>query len=56
MSARTILAEFPAGNPRGSWPAEAKAHELTKAGTPATVRQDIERDVFIVVPQAEAAS
>ena len=54
VTTRTILAEFPAGGPRGSWPAEAKAHELTKAGTPATVRQDIKRDVFIVVPQTEA--
>lgn len=48
--ARTVYAEFPAGVPRGSWSAEAKAHELTEAGTPATVRQDIDRDVFIVVP------
>ena len=54
MSARAILAEFPAGGPRGSWPAEERAHELTEAGTPATVRQDIKRDVFIVVPQTEA--
>lgn len=53
MTAGTVLAEFPAGAPRGSWPAEEKADELTKAGTPATVRQDINRDVFIVVPAGE---
>lgn len=50
MTARTILAEFPAGHPRGSWPAEEKAAELTAQGRPATVRQDPARDVFVVVP------
>lgn len=54
MTARTVLAEFPAGGPRGSWPAEEKAAELTASGTPATVRQDINRDVFIVVPERES--
>lgn len=54
--ARTIYAEFPAGHPRGSWPAEAKADELTEAGTPAVVRQDIDRDVFIVVPDGGGQS
>jgi hypothetical protein len=53
MTARTILAEFPAGAPRGSWPAEERAAELTRQGQPATVRQDIARDVFIVVPAGE---
>ncbi|MFF9309948.1 hypothetical protein ACF1BS_03465 [Streptomyces sp. NPDC014748] len=53
MSARVVLAEFPAGHPRGSWPAEEKAAELTAQGTPATVRQDITRDRFIVVPAGE---
>ena len=53
MSARTVLADFPAGGPRGSWPAEERAHELTVAGTPATVRMDIDRDLFVVVPAEE---
>lgn len=53
MTARTVLAEFPAGGPRGSWPAEERAQELTAQGQPATVRQDIDRDVFIVVPAGE---
>jgi hypothetical protein len=50
VTGRQVLADFPAGGPRGSWPAEAKAAELTEAGTPATVRMDLDRDRFIVVP------
>lgn len=52
---RPILAWFPAGHPRGSWPAEEKARELTAAGTPATVRYDINRDRYLVVPKAVAS-
>lgn len=47
---RPVLAEFPAGHPRGSWPAEERAAQLTAAGTPATVRMDQPGDRFIVVP------
>jgi hypothetical protein len=54
MAAREILASFPAGNPRGSWPAEEKAAELTASGTPATVRMDMESDRFLVVPERES--
>ncbi|MFF7308141.1 hypothetical protein [Streptomyces sp. NPDC008137] len=53
MSAREILADFPASHPRGSWPAEQKAAELTASGTPATVRMDLQSDRFIVVPAGE---
>lgn len=49
MTARTILAEFPAGGPRGSWTAEEKAAELTASGTPATVVMDLPTDRFLVV-------
>lgn len=54
MTARTVFAEFPAGHPRGVRPADERAAELTRAGTPATVRQVIDRDVFIVVPAGES--
>ncbi|MEU2924180.1 hypothetical protein ABZ636_03835 [Streptomyces sp. NPDC007251] len=50
MTAREVLDWIPAGNPRGSWPAEEKAAELTAQGQPATVRMDLDRDRFIVVP------
>ncbi|MET9190125.1 hypothetical protein ABZX63_33400 [Streptomyces tendae] len=48
---REILARFPAGGPRGSRPAEEKADQLTKAGTPATVVMDLDSDRFLVVPE-----
>ncbi|WP_199830685.1 hypothetical protein [Streptomyces sp. MMG1533] len=52
--AREVYAEFAAGSPRGSWPAEEKAAELTRSGTPATVRMDLDRDRFVVVPVEES--
>ncbi|MCM8552278.1 hypothetical protein [Streptomyces sp. STCH 565 A] len=54
MTAREVLADFPAGGPRGSWPAEEKAAELTAAGTPATVTMDLPSDRFLVVLEAES--
>jgi hypothetical protein len=54
VSAHRILADFPAGHPRGSRPAEEKAAELTAQGQPATVRMDLDRDRFIVVPERES--
>ena len=54
MTAQTVLAEFPAGGPRGSWPAEEKAAELTEQGQPATVRMDLDYDRFLVVPERES--
>jgi hypothetical protein len=48
-----ILDHFPAGHPRGSWPADERAAELTASGTPATVRMDPKADRFIVVPDGE---
>jgi len=55
VTARTVLAEFPAGAPRGSWPAEEKAAELTASGTPATVVMDYPSDRFLVVPAGESS-
>lgn len=53
---REILAETSASHPRGSWPAEELAKELTATGTPATVRMDLANDRFVVVPKSESAS
>ncbi|MFI8191398.1 hypothetical protein ACIF8T_21685 [Streptomyces sp. NPDC085946] len=53
MTAREVFDRIPAGNPRGSWPAEEKAAELTAAGTPATVLMDLASDDFLVVPAGE---
>lgn len=47
--AREVLDSFPAGGPRGSWPAEERAHELRVQGRPATVVMDLPSDRFLVV-------
>lgn len=52
MTARTVYAEVDAGHPRGSWPAESKAAELTRSGTPATVVVSADGK-FLVVPAAQ---
>ena len=46
---RRILADFPAGHPRGSWPAEEMAQQFRSQGIPATVVQEIRTDRFLVV-------
>jgi hypothetical protein len=46
-----VLERFPAGSPRGSWPAEEYAAERRAAGEPATVVMDINSDAFLVVVQ-----
>ncbi|MEU9156784.1 hypothetical protein ACWGJB_35725 [Streptomyces sp. NPDC054813] len=48
MSAK-VLERFPAGAPRGSWPAEEYAAERRAAGEPATVVMDLRTDAFLVV-------
>lgn len=47
--AREILESFPAGNPRGSWPAEEFAAEQRAEGIPAEVVMDLAGDRFLVV-------
>ncbi|GAA3733593.1 hypothetical protein [Streptomyces tremellae] len=46
---KKILARFPAGAPRGAWPAEEYAARSRGEGTPATVVMDLEEDSFLVV-------
>ncbi|MEU4348944.1 hypothetical protein [Streptomyces sp. NPDC023838] len=46
---RTVLERFPAGGPRGSWPAEEFARERRDEGVPAEVVMDLESDAFLVV-------
>ncbi|WP_020138563.1 hypothetical protein [Streptomyces sp. 351MFTsu5.1] len=48
MSAK-VLERFPAGSPRGSWPAEEYAAQRRAQGEPATVVMDIQSDAFLVV-------
>ena len=49
---RTILERFPAGAPRGSWPAEEFAAEQRRDGIPARVVMDLATDSFLVITEA----
>lgn len=49
MSAYTVLERFPAGAPRGSWPAEEYAAARRAEGTPAEVVMDLATDTFLVI-------
>ncbi|MEV0694848.1 hypothetical protein [Streptomyces sp. NPDC050388] len=47
---RTVLARFPAGHPRGSWPAdEYAAAQRAQGTTDARVVMDLASDQFLVV-------
>ncbi|MFE7233947.1 hypothetical protein ACFVAF_25420 [Streptomyces sp. NPDC057596] len=48
-SARTVLERFPAGGPRGQWPAESYAAEQRRNGVPARVVMDLASDSFLVI-------
>ncbi|MFD4577832.1 hypothetical protein ACFWNK_37435 [Streptomyces sp. NPDC058417] len=48
MSAK-VLERFPAGAPRGAWPAEEYAARRRAEGHPATVVMDLKSDAFLVV-------
>ncbi|MEU7059561.1 hypothetical protein [Streptomyces sp. NPDC046197] len=44
-----VLERFPAGAPRGSWPAEEYAAQRRAEGQPATVVMSLKEDAFLVV-------
>ncbi|MEV6651772.1 hypothetical protein [Streptomyces sp. NPDC051219] len=56
MTGRVVLERFPAGSPRGSWPAEEYAADLLREGVPAEVVMDLESDAFLVVVRQREAS
>lgn len=51
--ARRVLERFPAGSPRGSWPAEEFAQARRLEGQPAEVVMDLADDAFLVVAPTE---
>ncbi|MEV0495340.1 hypothetical protein [Streptomyces atratus] len=55
MVQRTVLERFPAGGPRGSWPAEEFAAARRGEGVAAEVVMDLEEDAFLVVVPQQAA-
>ncbi|MFC3349199.1 hypothetical protein ACFOOM_17520 [Streptomyces echinoruber] len=48
-----VLGRFPAGSPRGSWPAEEFAAARRAEGEPAEVVMDLRSDAFLVVVPAQ---
>ncbi|GAA3791832.1 hypothetical protein GCM10022403_027380 [Streptomyces coacervatus] len=54
VNGRTVLERFPAGGPRGSWPAEEFAHARRLEGMAAEVVMDLATDTFLVVVRGEA--
>lgn len=46
---RTVLERFPAGHPRGSWPADEYAAAQRDQGIAARVVMDLISDQFLVV-------
>ncbi|MCX5054912.1 MULTISPECIES: hypothetical protein [unclassified Streptomyces] len=48
-----VLERFPAGAPRGSWPAEEYAARCRAEGRPAKVIMDLKSDAFLVVIPAD---
>ncbi len=49
MAGHIVLERFPAGGPRGSWPAEEFAAARRGEGVPAEVVMELESDSFLVV-------
>ncbi|MFK0112538.1 hypothetical protein [Streptomyces sp. NPDC091217] len=49
LQPRTVLERFPAGAPRGSWPAEEFAASQRSQGIDAHVVMDLKSDQFLVV-------
>ncbi|MFJ4808520.1 hypothetical protein [Streptomyces longwoodensis] len=49
---RTVLERFPAGGPRGQWPAESFAAQQRRDGVPARVVMDLDSDSFLVIVEA----
>ncbi|MET7285101.1 hypothetical protein [Streptomyces sp. NPDC005573] len=49
VNGRTVVGRFPAGGPRGSWPAEEFARARRLEGLPAEVVMDLATDTFLVI-------
>ncbi|MHC3468626.1 hypothetical protein ACYF6T_07925 [Streptomyces sp. 7R007] len=56
VNGRTVLERFPAGGPRGSWPAEEFAHARRLEGLAAEVVMDLATDTFLVIVRSGEAA
>jgi hypothetical protein len=55
VNGRTVLERFPAGGPRGSWPAEEFAQACRLRGQAAEVVMDLSTDAFLVIVRGATA-
>ncbi|MET8474731.1 hypothetical protein ABZY90_31650 [Streptomyces sp. NPDC006422] len=55
INGRVVLRRFPAGGPRGSWPAEEYANRRRQEGQPAEVVMDLATDAFLVIVREPTA-
>ncbi len=56
VNGRTVLERFPAGGPRGSWPAEEFAQARRLEGQQAEVVMDLASDMFLVIVRSAGAA
>lgn len=56
MTQKIVVKEFPAGAPRGSWPAEEFAAGLRAQGKSAEVVMDLSADTFLVVEASDVSA
>ncbi|MFZ3556778.1 MULTISPECIES: hypothetical protein [unclassified Streptomyces] len=56
INGRVVLQRFPAGGPRGSWPAEEYASRRRQEGQPAEVVMDLATDAFLVIVREPVAA
>ncbi|MFG3201700.1 hypothetical protein [Streptomyces sp. NPDC048192] len=56
VNGRTVLERFPAGGPRGSWPAEEFAQARRQEGLAAEVVMDLATDAFLVIVRGTEAA
>ncbi|MFC8127552.1 hypothetical protein [Streptomyces sp. NPDC057302] len=56
MNDRVVLERFPAGGPRGSWPAEDFARARRMEGQEAEVVMDLASDAFLVIVRETGVS
>lgn len=50
---RRVLERFPAGGPRGSWPADRFAADRRREGIPAEVVMSMRDDAFLVIVRTD---
>ncbi|MET9497519.1 hypothetical protein [Streptomyces sp. NPDC006552] len=55
INGRVVLRRFPAGGPRGSWPAEEFARLRREEGQSAEVVMDLATDAFLVIVREAVA-